>query len=452
MQTTDTFISKAKLVHGETYDYSSSAYTKNDEKIEIICRKHGSFWITPHYHTTQKTGCPACGKIKRKDANVYTQQDFLDKAKSIHGGKYNYSKVIYVNCRNKIEIECPTHGTFWQSPDCHIGKQQQGCPRCSPSSLKTTEQFLQAARTIHGKTYDYSKSIYTGATDKIEIICQIHGSFFQQPACHINAKHGCPKCGAVRAGKTNPRVYGEEEFLKKAKAIHGDTYDYSKTIFINTNKRVVIICRVHGEFLQLPNNHLSRGHGCKKCAIETIAKKRRFNTFKFVNRSREIHGDIYDYSRVEYFNKKSPVVIICPIHGEFLQKPSVHFDGCGCQKCMMSKGEIEVKRWLDAKHFDYKSQKMFEDCRDKRKLRFDFFIPTKNALIEFDGQQHFNAGGMVHGQHKITHSDLESIKRKDEIKNYYAKSKGMKLIRISYKEIGSIPSILDAQLNALKQT
>lgn len=149
----------------------------------------------------------------------------------------------------------------------------------------------------------------------------------------------------------------KEEFITRAKEVHGDKYDYSKVRYVNSQIKVCIICPEHGEFWQKPNKHL-RGRGCRKCADLETAKRLSSTTEKFVACAREIHGDKYDYSKVEYKDSKTKVCIICPEHGEFKQRPNSHLRGCGCLKCSGSvksttKDFIKKAREVHGDKYDY---------------------------------------------------------------------------------------------------
>lgn len=201
----------------------------------------------------------------------FTTDIFIKKAKEIHGDKYDYSLVDYVNAKTKIEIICPVHGKFTQIPYNHLSGK--GCKECGhkengKNRSITLEKFLEKAKFVHGDKYDYSKSKIENYKTKIEIICKIHGSFFQTPANHLGGK-GCKECGMV---STLNHIYencssNTEDFIQKSKILHGDTYDYSKVEYVNNHTQVKIICTEHGEFLQLPHNHLV-GKGCKECGIQ----------------------------------------------------------------------------------------------------------------------------------------------------------------------------------------
>lgn len=196
----------------------------------------------------------------------------MEKSRIIHENKYDYSKVIYINNYTKVEIICHKHGSFFTQPSSHIFKKT-GCQKCAKirQSLlltKSQKEFIEKAQTIHGDKYDYSKSIYISSFTKIEIICkkENHGAFHQQASNHLFGK-GCPKCGCK--GNLNRNT---EQFIQDAIKIHGNKYDYSKTVFTKTKNKIIISCKTHGDFIQNSGNHL-RGVGCKKCWQKVLQEK-----------------------------------------------------------------------------------------------------------------------------------------------------------------------------------
>ena len=122
-----------------------------------------------------------------------TTEQFIEKAKQIHGNKYDYSKVEYVNNHTKVCIICPEHGEFWQTPNSHLNGN--GCSSCKGLKKLTTKEFIERAKQVHGNKYDYSKTIYVNKRTKVCIICPIHGEFYQTPHNHVYQKQGCPECG-----------------------------------------------------------------------------------------------------------------------------------------------------------------------------------------------------------------------------------------------------------------
>lgn len=141
-----------------------------------------------------------------------TTSEFIERATEVHNGKYDYSKVNYVNNSTKVCIICPEHGEFWQTPNGHLlGKGCHICARINGAKNRTysTKKFIDKARLIHGNKYDYSKTIYKGVRTKVCIICPIHGEFWQVPNYHIDGC-GCPECGKDSHHKhlmSNSKIY-----------------------------------------------------------------------------------------------------------------------------------------------------------------------------------------------------------------------------------------------------
>lgn len=189
-----------------------------------------------------------------------TQEQVIDDFTKMHGDTYDYSKVEYINDRIKVEIICCDHGSFFQSPGAH---KKRGCPKCGRRNKTpriTQKSILNEFVNIHNDRYDYSKVEYVSATKKVEIICRKHGSFFQTPSSHKNGSN-CPEC--VREN----RFCTDDKNLEQFKAVHGDTYDYSKLNYYSNKTNVEIICHNHGSFFQTPAEH-KRGEGCPYCAKE----------------------------------------------------------------------------------------------------------------------------------------------------------------------------------------
>ncbi len=174
-----------------------------------------------------------------------------------------------------------------------------------------------------------------------------------------------------------------QEFIEKAKKIHGDRYDYSKVEYVNAYTKVCIICPKHGEFWQIPVHHL-KGSGCPYCA-----GKIRLTTEEFIRRAKEVHGDRYDYSKVEYVNEYTKVCIICPEHGEFWQIPASHLSGNGCPNCNESQMEKITAKFLEENNIDYISQARKKDLVWLGRQSLDFYLPKYHIAIECQGGQHF---------------------------------------------------------------
>jgi very-short-patch-repair endonuclease len=255
---------------------------------------------------------------------------------------------------------------------------------------KTTEQFIEDARRVHGEKYDYSLVEYHNSKSKVKIICPIHGVFEQKANGHLDGK-GCTFCSPTRRHST-------ETFISNAKKVHGDKYDYSLVDYKSNKKDVIIVCPIHGEFTQRPNNHLN-GAICPTCS-------RRKTTEQFLRECKEVHGEQYDYSLAEYIRHDMPVKIICPVHGAFEQIPYSHIRGCGCNQChiehsFIGKNEIKYfQPWIKEIFPDSKLQYKF----DELPYIVDVYIDELKLVIEYDEKNHFtpkNKKRDIHRQYII---------------------------------------------------
>ena len=318
-------------------------------------------------------------------------ENFIAKAKLVHEDKYNYSLIKYVNNHTKVKIICSIHGEFEQRPNAHY-LQKQGCPKCGKDKTReTTESIIRRSIEVHGDNYDYSLVKYTDTKTKIKLICKIHGEFEQLPLHHIVAKQGCKKC------KNDKQTNTKEYFIEQANKVHQDKYDYSLVIYNGVRNKVNIICQNHGMFEQRPSDHLD-GNGCRKCIID----KQRSSKDEFIQKAKELYGNKYDYSLVEYITNKTKVKIMCKKHGVFEQNPNSHLDGHGCQYCS-HKTEGKIKEFLIDNKIKFEMQ-----CSIDNK-RFEFLIDD-DYILEIDGRQHFPS---IEKQDKRIERDRNDILQND---------------------------------------
>lgn len=227
------------------------------------------------------------------------------------------------------------------------------------------------------------------------------------------------------------------EFIEKARLVHGDFFDYSVVRYLKASLKVEIGCPLHGVFLQRPNDHLT-GNKCPVCKFDKIATLKRGNKEAFVFKAQLAHGDTYDYSHVDYVNATTKIHIQCKLHGTFYQTPDKHaaLGGTGCPQCSKgtSRGERLVEQVLTSWGVGYEREKRFDGLigsTSNSRLRYDFWIPSQETLIEFDGEQHVQP---VRTKGRIS---MEEATRKylacvvnDTKKNNYALARGYELIRI----------------------
>jgi len=377
--------------------------------------------------------------------NQLTTEIFIERANKIHGNKFDYSKVNYSNNHTKVCIICPIHGEFWQTPASHL--RGKGCHKCANEKkgsyhISNTKEFIDKAKKIYGDKFDYSKVNYVNSKTKVCIICPIHGEFWQRPYSHLSGE-GCNLCSKP--------VYDTESFITEAKKIYGDKYDYSKVIYIDSHTKVIIICPIHGEFWQTPNNHL-RGRGCYHCGRETSAKKQSLSTQQFIDKAQTIHGDKYDYSKVSYTNNHTEVCIICKKHGEFWQKPLKHLSGHGCPKCSESKLETMVRVMLEENNIEYIQECGYDMFKWLKKQRFDFYLPKYNIAIECQGEQHYFPVSFGCLSESAVRERFKNIIKYDKRKKEGCKKNGIKLLYFTTENLKKDNEFIDLKdlLNEIK--
>lgn len=310
--------------------------------------------------------------------------------------------------------------------------------RLNMGAKLTEKEFIDRAKQIHGDKYDYSELEFTKISGKGKIICKEHGPFYQVLVDHTFSAHGCPVC----AGSKKHTV---ESFSEKGKKIHGDKYDYSKVEYKNNKIAVTLICKTcEAEFKIRPDAHIN-GKGCSKCGYIKAAKSRQITKEKYVNQCKIYHGDKYEYDKLIYDGMSKKGIITCKIHGDFKQSLANHISGAGCPKCKTSKGEDTIHKFLNNNNIKYEIEKVFDDCRNpitNNLLFFDFYLPKYNLIIEYDGMQHYVINDFYGGEEKYIEQ-----KYRDYIKSKYCIQKGISLHRIIYLDDKHIEFILNTILN-----
>jgi len=400
--TNEDFISKSKEIWKDKYDYSLVEYKNIKTKIKIIYND----WIF-----LQKAEDHLLGKMceLRWDTNR-----FIFESKKMHGDEYDYSKTVFKNMNTKV-ILLKNGIEYLQNPSKHLMGRKPERVRI----LRSNTDFIDDARSIWGYKYDYSLVDYKGS--HIEVLIKYDDVIYRQkPVLHLLG-YNCER----------DIIKNQEDFLRKCYDKHGDKYDYSLVEYTGSQNKVKII--FEGKIYE----QKAGAHIHSSGLVEKVILKK--TTKQFIKESNEIHNFRYDYSKVNYVNNQTKVIITCSIHGDFEQVSSSHLSGAGCPHCMESKGERKISKFLDQKNIEYVRQKKFDDCIGLRyKLPFDFYLPKYRVAIEFDGKQHFEPMEYFGG--------LESYNRlkvNDKIKNDYCEDNFIELIRIRYDQIDRIYDILN---------
>ena len=553
------FLKRAISVHGSTYDYSRVVYINTGSKIEVLCRKHGGFWVTPDNHL--KAGCPKCGTERRKLLTENSKPDrlnaFIRRATLRHGQQFGYTLVKYINAHTPITIVCPVHGEFQQTPDSHLA---HGCKRCTHRGSKAESRRTRRAQLVaetketvfrkYGGTLDLSSLQPNNVLRTFSVRCAVHGSFTTTKSRLI--LRGCDSC---RNLGMQQRQY--DSFIRKATQRHANKYDYSaitpdsfKRVFrakcskhgafeasrkaienrrcpaclteskalggaqavkagdprrplahvrltdIGEGVLLSIMCPTHGEFSQLPKNHLRCG--CPKCGIDSYASSQRMSEVEFMERVKAIHGSRYDYHTLNYRSFHTKLAVVCPKHGPFDISPAHLLEGNGCGRCGRDKAAdklrctavdfISQSRAVHGDRYDYSEvryvptdrkwelkcpthgkwlvshsnhvsrasgcpkcassighelvrevlQTLDVDFVEEAKvrgggrLRFDFSLPSFSLLIEYDGMQHFRPIDLFGGESAFKRQRLRDRRKKE-----LARKNGYKLLRVTYRQSAS---------------
>lgn len=263
------FVEKSKSIYGERFDYSLVQYINNHSKVRIRCRRHDLvFDVTPSNHKCGP-GCPDCKKDAIKKSLTMTQHDFEELCNLAHGNEYIYGE--YKGMHKSVQIKCLVHGWFVQIANDH--RHGSKCQQCALESRKeklrlSLDDYCSRADLIHNFKYQYTKMVYTTTRSNIAVICPSHGEFLINAGNHLMGQ-GCQACS--KEIQSREAMLTAEEFVRRAKNIHGDKYDYGESEYLGAREVLIIRCRIHGEFRQIPNYHLS-GNGCQKCANENKGK------------------------------------------------------------------------------------------------------------------------------------------------------------------------------------
>lgn len=195
-----------------------------------------------------------------------TTEDFIARARATHGDMYDYSRVVYSGTKTKVEVTCPTHGSFLVTPNNHL-TNKSGCPTCAHAKLGDTQRaaasqtFVADCVAAHGNKYTYTRSQYQNAHTKVIVTCPQHGDFLIAPYSHRQGQ-GCKECGVITRNAKNTLT--THCFIDRANVIHNNKYVYDYVVYVSAKTKVQIICPEHGPFLQRPSQHM-RGEGCPDC-------------------------------------------------------------------------------------------------------------------------------------------------------------------------------------------
>ena len=329
----------------------------------------------------------------------------------------------YVNNKTKIKCKCKIDGyEFEMRPNSLLNNQ--GCPKCAGRN-KTTEEFKQKMKEVNDNIEILGE--YKGSKAKIKCKCKLDGYEWEATPSNLLNNHGCPKCVGKIKNKTT------EYFINELKKVNDNVEILGE--YKGSNIKIKCRCKLDGYEWEVIPSSLLREIGCPKCGGNA-----RLSHKEFINRMKEINSDIEILG--EYKTSYTKIKCRCKLDGyEWEAKPSNLLSSRGCPKCNESKGEKRIGKYLDSRNIEYKREHKFDDCRSKNELPFDFYIPSLNIVIEYDGEQHFKIVEWFGGFDNFVEGKI-----RDTIKTIYCKENNIKLIRIAYWDFDKIEEILEKEL------
>lgn len=395
--TFEEFLNRAKAIWGDTYEYvEPENFHWRKGRVEIKCKikEHGSSFPTPENHATKTSmrnpaGCATCFKERDRLQKQKPFSEFLRDSQEIHGDWYDYDEATYDGAKALMRITCPDHGSFSQTPDAHINGQQ-GCEDCAKKKM-LEESRNERLEIVEDKLLAQSDGLvqiigetFTRWRAKADFICQIHGVFSDEVVSVLTRRFPCQKCNDYNLG----RALTDDEITEKINLKEGN-FKILNISRSDTDTLINIICHDcnSGEFILPLSYSYRRSHACPTCSRLLSEDYRKSQLNKAVQQSKgkresswlkkvvERHGNKYDYSRVKYTSQNAPIAIICPIHGEFRQKPRDHVKS-GCRKC------------ADADLKGLYSDQYFEKFPEEKNLDAIFYYVEFN----FKGRSFFKIG------------------------------------------------------------
>lgn len=432
----DEFICRLERLFGKgTFDCSQLEYKGMTKPCKLgCCRCFKVIVKTGNQILTSIDPCSDCFEKQTKyDLQVYKTWGNVFQVRMIrrYGPRaISFSKTVYLSTQKLLIVTCLFCGCDISGTPNLLLKLQFPCKNCKENyeQMLCQNDFINRAIEKHGPTYIYTLVRFIDMATKVAIICTEHGIFFQRANIHLQ-DHGCPKCAYAYKGSLLSLT--QDEYLQRARAKHGNRFDYSQTKYKNIRSHVDIICPKigHGLFTTIARHHLmEESGGCNLC------DPRRLTQEEFERRLHANGNAKYLCPESIYRGSKVPIPFNCPDgHGRFLKKPFMLFRGFGCPDCCLSDGERIIKELLTSWGVVFKHDKEIPGYID-RYYDFIFFHQGRWYIVEFDGSQHFKFVSRFHENV----NDFIRCQLRDIEKMQVALSAGYYVIRIDDKQLSKI--------------
>jgi hypothetical protein len=373
--TTEEFIERAVQIHGNKYDYSKVFYINNKTKVCIICTEHGEFWQTPINHLNGQ-GCSDCLKIDK----------FIKQSKNNFGEIYSFPYIWneYKNSHSKITIQCQKcGGIFTKIAGDHLTSVNGGCKKCLLIDKKVYYTYKDLQKTTNFKLKYFTEKVCKN--DLITLICKKHGEYSILVSTLLDGRGKCKKCYSYN---------DEKEKIKKEKAIQIITDKYGEKFiilfdeYVNYTTPITFICKDCGyKTKRTPSSCINGNYkDCKQCKIKENAFNKTKTNEEFIKEAKLLHGDKYDYSKTNYINSSQKVDILCKeCNKYFTIEANSHLQGHGCPNHLTNKSQDEINIVNYIKEI-YKGEIQTNQrniLNENKEL--DIYLPEKQIAIEYNG-------------------------------------------------------------------
>ena len=398
-------------------------------KIPHRCKRDGCVWDATPGHILHGTGCPLCGGTLKKTHKQYVEELFEINSNIEVIGEY-------IDAKTKLLHYCIIHDEYFDASPTNMLQGKTGCCICANEKRRTAMAISK--EEYEQKLHEISPHIdiicnYINMKTKTSYYCNKHKIAFETTPDNTLRGSGCSECGKEKFHASRART--TKEYISLVKDINPDIEVLGE--YVSNDTPILHRCRKHNiEWNAIPYGIL-HGCGCWECRNEKISMKATKTHEEYINELSLINKDIVVLG--QYIDCYTPILHCCLIDGnEWYARPVTMLQGGGCPVCSESKGERRIRLWLEKNNIEYIYQYKYEDCKDINILPFDFYLPTYNILIEYDGEQHFRPIEYFGGQKKF-----ELQQKHDTIKNEYCKNNGIPLLRIPYFKYDNIEEELN---------
>lgn len=404
-------------------------------KIKVECLIDGHIWDAPPRKLLKGIGCQICSTRKNGQTHSISPEQFI---KTI--GEINPNvKIIgtYVNATTKVTTQCLLDGHVWDSFPSTLYKG--GCPECkkrkiSKSKSYTHEQYVKNLKTRNPNIEVIG--IYCGARYKLKVRCIKHNYIWDAYPSNLNDGGGCTMC---KSEKLSDRAISHDEFTNKLLLINKDIEVIDK--YKNCDNNILVRCKKHDITWFSTGARLLHGCGCIECGKEKSTASQRFSNSEVVDRLSLLNPNIVLIG--DYIGSRYKSRFKCLVCGNEWEATFNNISlGHGCPVCVTSKGEASIKSALDSTCIIYNYQHIFHDCKNVSPLRFDFYIPSENMVIEFQGEQHYKPVDFAGKGEKWADERFAYGQINDKIKRNYCEANNIRLIEIRYDEINKIADVI----------